>query len=121
MNMNHTKRLAGAMTAAAALLCLASSAQATSSSATLNIEVTVISNLSVSVNGVVSSTDASQSWNTSTPGAFLAATATATVRNDSGAQTEKWGLSTLSSSIDQGTAGSWNLAASLGAVGSDSY
>ena len=81
------RRMLGIGATLLALCWLAPQAQATSSSATLNIAVTVISNLSVNVRSVVSSTD-----------------------------TTNW-----SSSIDQGVLGSWTLATSLGAVGTDSY
>ena len=114
-----TKRVLGAALGLG-LLWAAAPRAAAASSATLSIEVTVLSNLSVKVDGVSSSTDASASWNASAQ-AFLAATATATVTNDSGAQTEKWGLSTLSSSIDQGTAGNWVLSSDLSAVGPDQF
>ena len=114
------RRLTSGGLALAGMLCLASRAQAqATASATLNIAVTVIANLSVNVRSVVSSTDTT-SWNTGAQ-AFLVSATTAVVTNDSGAQTEKWGLSTLSSSIDQGVLGSWTLAGSLGAVGTDSY
>ena len=115
------RRMTGAGLALLAAAMLAPEAKAVAtSSATLNIDVTIVSNLSVKVNNVASSTDSVQSWNTSAQ-AFFASATTATVTNDSGAQTEKWALSTLANSIDQGTAGSWSLAASLGAVGADSF
>src|SRR5947209_1526554 len=101
MNTKTKKWLGGLV--AAAVLGLAGSAHAVAtSSATLNIDVTIVANLSVKVNNVASSTDSVQSWNTSAQ-AFFASATTATVTNDSGAQTEKWALSTLANSIDQGT------------------
>jgi hypothetical protein len=120
--MNAKKKLGAALAALLGVVVLATEARAVStSSATLNIEVTVVSNLSVKVNSVVSSTDATASWNTANANQFFAAVATATVTNDSGAQTEKWALSTLSNSIDQGTAGSWALQTALGSVGADQF
>ena len=70
----------------------------------LNIDVAVVANLSVAVNGVTSSTDTSASWNTATPNQALASASSATVTNNSGAQTEKWALSTNAKSIDTGVA-----------------
>ena len=118
--MRRLKRwLAGI--AAGAMLGIAPCAHAVAtSSATLNIDVTIVANLSVKVNTVASSTETSPNWTTSAQ-AFFASVTTATVTNDSGAQTEKWALSTLANSIDQGVAGSWSLAASLGTVGADSF
>ena len=80
--------------------------------AKLDIEVLVTSNLSVSVNGVAEST-VTVSWNAATPNADLVNnTSSATVANNSGAQTETWELSTLASSIDQGSSGAWTLVTS---------
>src|SRR5882672_10861842 len=89
----------------------------------LNIDVAILANLSVAVNGVTSSTDTSTTWNTATPNALLAATSSATVTNDSGGQTEKWALSTNASSIDTGggSPGNWALTASSTSVGADQF
>ena len=75
----------------------------------LNIDVTIMANLSVAVNGQQSSTH-DVTWNTMTSNAKLVSAATATVTNDSGGQTEKWALSTNANSIN--TAGGsdyWTL------------
>jgi hypothetical protein len=118
---NMTKLVLAAAFGLLGVLTATEAGAVATSSATLNIEVTVVSNLSVKVNSVASSTDATASWNAGSANQFLAAVATATVTNDSGAQTEKWGLSTLARSIDQGTAGSWALQTNINAVGADEF
>ncbi len=96
--------------AAGGLLLLAGAASA-ANPAYLHIDVTIAANLSVSVNGVASSTDTSATWNTATPNAKLVDLSSATVTNDSGGTTEKWLLATNANSIDTGGAspGSWAL------------
>ena len=98
----------------------ATQAQAATSAA-LNIDVQVTANLSVNVNGYASSTDTLVSWNTASPNAKLVAASSSTVTNDSGAQTEKWALSTNATSIDQGSQGAWSLSSSSSSVGADSF
>lgn len=90
------------------------------SSATINIDVTILANLSVKIDNVASSSY-TPTWNASTPNAALVSATTATVTNDSGGLTEMWGLSALGSSIDQGNAGSWSLVTTPGSVGADQF
>ena len=90
------------------------------SSATIEIEVDIQADLSVNVDNAASSTD-TINWNASNPNQAFASASTATVTNDSGFLTEKWGLSTLSASIDQGTSGSWSLVSTPGSVGADQF
>lgn len=98
---------------------LAPEAQA-ATTARLNIDVTIVANLSVSVNGVSSSTDPVQTWNVGTPNAKLTGSS-ATVTNDSGGQTEKWALSTTANTVPQSGGGSWTLATSTASVGVDEF
>ena len=115
------RRLGAALAALMSLPLLITRARATATAAaSLNIEVAVIANLSVKIDGVASSTGASAAWSAAGQ-AFLASSATAAVTNDSGAQTERWGLSTLAASIDQGTAGSWSLSTDTTTVGPDQF
>jgi len=90
----------------------------------LNIDVTIVSNLSVAVNGAATSTYTA-TWSASNPNAKLVAmsTSTALVSNDSGGQTEKWSLSTNASSINYGGPGTdtWARAASSDTVGDDQF
>jgi hypothetical protein len=75
----------------------------------LNIDVAILANLSVAVNGAASSTH-TVTWNTATPNAHLVSAASATVTNDSGGQTEKFALSTNGNSINTlGNADVWTL------------
>jgi hypothetical protein len=90
------------------------------SSATVNIEVTLVASLSVSVNGAASSTQ-TVTWNTANPNQAQVSAATATVTNNSGVMIEKWALSTDTNSVDQGTEGSWSLAASTTSVGVNKF
>jgi hypothetical protein len=111
--MTTQKKWMGRTAALAAVLTGAGlQAAKAANPAKLDIEVLVTSNLSVSVDGVAEST-VTVTWDAANPSADLVNnTSSATVKNDSGAQTEKWQLSTLASSIDQGTNGSWSLATS---------
>ena len=88
--------------------------------AVLNIDVTVTASLSVNVNGVASSSVTASGW--SPTNTKLVSASSATVTNDSTGLTEKWALSTDTTSIDQGTAGSWTLLTStLSAPGNDQF
>jgi hypothetical protein len=89
----------------------------------LNINVQVTANLSVAVNGGATST-MTVAWNTATGNALLTpvSLASATVRNDSGGQTEKWALSTHANSLDTtGGSETWALETSSTAVGADEF
>ena len=108
-------------TAALMLAALGAKDASAATSAALNIDVQVTQNLSVNVNGYATSTDTLVSWNTASPNAKLVAASSSTVTNDSGAQTEKWALSTNATSIDQGSAGSWSLSSSSSSVGADAF
>ncbi|MFA6004647.1 MAG: hypothetical protein WC881_11330, partial [Elusimicrobiota bacterium] len=91
-----------------------------SSSATINIDITIVSNLSVSVNSAASSTEAF-TWNAAVPNAKLAGSS-ATVTNDSGARTEKWALAMEPVSLDiTGGNQTWSRAASSSSVGADQF
>jgi hypothetical protein len=107
--------------ALAAVLLAGGSARAAQNPAYLNIDVTITANLSVSVNGSGSSTHTAV-WNTATSNAELVSAASATVTNDSGAQTEKWALSTNLTSLDTTGGGeTWALGSSSSSVGSDQF
>ena len=87
-------------------------AQAANPSAYLNIDVTIVNNVSVSVIGVQSATQA-VTWSGQTT---LTAGSTATVTNDSGFVSERWELTTTANSWDSGTgAAGWTIAGSEGA------
>ena len=100
---------------AAALLMLAGGARAAvGNPSTLNIDVSVTAQLSVSVNGVQKSTysNAGTAWNTGTPNQELVATSSTTVVNDSNV-VEKWNLSSNAQSINVlGNAAQWTMQAS---------
>ena len=75
----------------------------------LNIDVTIAANLSVAVNGAQSST-MTATWNLTTPNFLAVGNSSATVLNDSGAQTEKWALSTIGGSMNlSGNPENWAL------------
>ena len=87
--------------------------------ANVNISVSITAALTVSVDGVASSTR-THSW-TGTPNqAFDNAASSITVLNDSAILTEKWALSTNASSLNAGGA-SWARTSSTAAVGADQY
>jgi hypothetical protein len=78
----------------------------------LNIDVAVTASLSVSVNGVQSSTYVGVNWNTNNANQELVALASTTVTNDSNV-VEKWNLSTNAQSINTlGNPEQWTLASS---------
>jgi hypothetical protein len=87
--------------------------------ARLNINVSITQNLSVSVNNAVTSTQ-TVNWNTSTPNDRLVSPSTNTVLNDSGAQTERWQLSTQNS-ISASGVDNWTIAGSSFAVGANEF
>src|SRR5688572_28367679 len=107
MKTGSRKWLTGLLAVAASWL--ATDAQA-ALNAHLNIDVAITANLSVAVNGAQSST-MTTTWNTGTADFRAVSGATATVRIDSGAQTEKWALSTPggSSNIDTPGGDVWTL------------
>ena len=115
------KKMCGALLAALGWLGVGEAFAA--NPAYLNINVAVNANLSVSVNGVASSTDTGTTWNTATPNDKFASASSATVRNDSGGQTEKFALSSNGNSIDTGggSPGVWTLGASSTTVGADEF
>ena len=89
----------------------------------LNIDVTITANLSVNVDAASSSTQAA-TWDVSVANDKFpqGTSSSATVTNDSGAQTEKWALSTNAQSIDTtGGAETWGLSASSSVVSIDSF
>ena len=113
MKANRTRRAAWGLTALAGLLTAAGQAQAVGVGpvSRLNIDVTISQNLSVAVNDVITST-VSTTWDASIANDKLVPTglSTSTVRNDSGAQTEKWALATNLTSLNtQGGAQTWAL------------
>ena len=98
--------------AAVALLGLAGTAGAnTGTSSYLNIDVTIVQTLSVSVNTVNTSSQ-TVIWN---GGATVTQASTVTVTNDSGYFAEQWNLRTYATSLDQtnGAAG-WTIGATPG-------
>ena len=110
--MNSKSRLKWLGAAVVALLGLAGRANALSgTSSFLNIDVTIVQTLSVSVNtvGVSSQT---VSWNgTST----VSQASTVTVTNDSGFFAEQWNLRTYATSLDATTgAAGWTIGATPG-------
>ena len=112
-------RLKIGLLAATALTWFAADAKA-ANPAHLNIDVAIQANLSVSVNGVQSSTDTSVTWNTALGNAKIAGSS-ATVLNDSGGQTEKWALSTNANTIPVSGTDNWALSTSSDAVGADQF
>jgi hypothetical protein len=119
MNQNKMKWLGWAVLG---MLLATVRAQAATPTAFLNIDVAVTANLSVSVNGVASSTDTSvAAWNTAIPNAKIVGSS-ATVLNDSGGQTEKWALSMDATSLDTTGGGlTWSRSASSSSVGADAF
>ncbi len=94
--------------AALALLGLTGVARAANPSAYLNIDVTIVNNVSVSVIGVQSATQ-TVTW---TGQGVISAASTATVTNDSGYVSERWELTTRANSWDSGTgAAGWTIGA----------
>jgi hypothetical protein len=90
-----------------------------SNPAYLNIDVTITASLSVTVNGVASSTDATTNW-TGTPNLAVAPTSTVTVQNNSGVLTEGWQLSTNANSL-AASGSTWARSASTTSVGADAF
>ncbi len=106
MNLKMKMKWLGA---AVALLGLTGiRAQAANPSAYLNIDVTIVNNVSVSVIGVQSATQ-TVTW---TGQGVISAASTATVTNDSGYVSERWELTTRANSWDSGTgAAGWTIGA----------
>ncbi len=105
----------------AAALAAASPAPARAiSSATLDIEVIITANLSVEIDGLPTST-APVHWDAANPNQALASVSSATLRNNSGAVTEAWSLSTDANTENVSTPGgsSWTIAGSTISVGPD--
>ena len=118
MNM---KTRAKAWGLALGLLAMSSSARAaTTNPARLNIEVTITQNLSVLVNEFASSTQ-TVAWNAANPNDRLVSPSSATVRNDSGAQTERWQLSTNLNSIPASGTDQWTVSTDSSAVGAEQF
>ena len=105
----------------AALLALlglaAGRAQATSSTATLNIDVTITAAMSVNISGGVYAATETANWN----GVLSSVTATSsvTVTNDSSIVTERWKLSTATYSWTTGGS-TWTIVSSSSNLGADS-
>ena len=108
-----TKKMAKVWGLAMGLLAMAATAQAATNPARLNINVTITQNLSVLVNELA--------WNTANVNERLVSPSSATVRNDSGAQTEKWQLSTNLNSIPASGADVWAVSADSSAVGAEQF
>ena len=103
------------------LLAAAAAAQAvTTNPAYLNINVTITQNLSVLVSETASSTQ-TIAWNTANVNDRLVSPSSATVRNDSGAQTERWQLSTNLNSIPASGTDQWALSTDSSAVGAEQF
>ncbi len=90
------------------------------SSATIDVEVIITANLSVEIDGLQTST-APVHWAASTPNQPFASVSSATLRNNSGAVTEVWSLSTDANSENVSTVGgsSWSIVGSTASVGAD--
>lgn len=106
MNAKAWKKAALAVLA----LCLSGAAKAAvGTPSNLNIDVAITASLSVSVNGVQSSTYSGVNWNTSNANQELVAASSTTVVNDSNV-VEKWALSTNVKSINTlGNPAQWTL------------
>ena len=103
------------------LLAMTAAAHAvTTNPARLNINVTITQNLSVLVNEVASSTQ-TVPWNTANVNDRLVSPSSATVRNDSGAQTERWQLSTNVNSIPAAGTDAWAVSSDSSAVGAEQF
>jgi len=109
-----TKWLATAMIAAAAMAAGRAEA-AVGTPSYLNIDVTIASNLSVSVIGAkVSSQAPVASWDGTQ--SFFTAPSTAVVTNDTGYIAERWELTTTANSIDKNdSSAGWTIGSSVGA------
>ncbi len=90
------------------------------SSATINVEVIVSANLSVEIDNLPTSS-APVNWSAANPNQAFASVSSATLRNNSGAVTEIWSLSTDTNTENVSTAGgsSWTIVGSTIAVGPD--
>ena len=116
-----TSKMTKAWGLALGLLAMSSSARAAATNpARLNVEVTVTQNLSVVVNEFASSTQ-TVAWDVSIPNQRLVSPSSATVRNDSGAQTERWQLSTNLNSIPASGADLWTVSSDSSAVGAEQF
>ena len=109
MKMQTTKRrwLGAALLALMGAAAGRAEASVGSSTATLNIDVTITAVMSVNITGVIATT-ATANWN----GVLSSVTATSsvTVTNDSSIVTERWKLSTTATSWPTGTGtGSWTI------------
>ncbi|PIR16141.1 MAG: hypothetical protein COV48_10530 [Elusimicrobia bacterium CG11_big_fil_rev_8_21_14_0_20_64_6] len=112
------KKLWSALAAILTTGMLATGAKA-ANPAEVNISVTITSALSVSVDGIASSTR-THTWS-GTPNQMFDNTASSiAVLNDSGILTEKWALSTNANSIPASGTG-WTLGASTNSVGADTF
>ena len=102
------------------LLATVATQAAAANPARLNINVTITQNLSVAVNEAASSTH-TIAWNTANVNERLVSPSSATVRNDSGAQTERWQLSTNLNSIPASGTDVWAVSADSSAVGAEQF
>src|SRR5687767_1246458 len=86
----------------------------------LNINVTITQNLSVAVNNAATSTN-TVAGNTSTPNERQVQASTSTVRNDSGAQQERWQLSTNLFAMPTSGSDAWQLSTDSSTVASERF
>ena len=119
--MKNTKT-AKALGLVLVLLGLAASARAAATNpARLNINITITQNLSVTVNGADTSTH-TVAWNAANANDRLVSVASSTVLNDSGAQTERWQLSTNATSINTANnPETWAVSSDSSTVGADAF
>ena len=107
-------KLLGMALAAVAALCGRAEAVGQGTPSYLNIDVTVTSNLSVSVTNAKVSSMSAGTWN-GVAGAFILAPGTSTITNDSGYISERWALSAPANAFDSGTGNpSWVIGAVSG-------
>ena len=116
--MNTNKRLWGALAAFLTMGVLATGAGA-ANPAQVNISVTITAAMSVSVDGVATSTRP-HTWSGAPNDKFVNTASSITVLNDSLILTEKWALSSNATSIPASGTG-WTLGASSSAVGADTF
>jgi hypothetical protein len=86
----------------------------------LNINVSITQNLSVSVNNAQSSTH-TVAWNTANANERLVLASTSTVLNDSGAQTERWQLSTNNETMPVSGTDFWTLSTDSSTVAAERF
>jgi len=116
--MKTNRKMWSALAAILTTGMLATGAKA-ANPAEVNISVTITAALSVSVDGVASSTR-THSWSGTPNQVFDNTASSITVLNDTGILTEKWALSTNANSIPASGTG-WALGTSTSAVGADEF